>query len=138
MKIGQARQGANVKTTVVKVEDDFTEGAEQQSSILDEENGDKWFAVFVRYCVTKEDPSAEGVSILPQNITVGTASGATYSTPSSYDNNFPSPRLPDTTLRSGCKEDWVNFALKDEVTIDRVFATDFLNSDEPFAEWRVS
>ncbi len=136
LKLGQTRHGGNADTTVVEVVEDLPVGDEIFKDFLDEENGDRWFTVFVRYCVTKEDNSAEPLSIAPQNISIGTPSGAVYETPASYHDNFPSPRLPDTSIRTGCREGWVNFAIKDDDEIDRVYATDFLNSNEPYAEWR--
>lgn len=134
LDLGQTRHGEEIETTVIKVNDNWTKGARNQEVILDEENADRWFAVFARRCTVGD--LSQPIEILPQDFSVGTSSGAIIETPSSYDENFPSPRFPDTKIRTGCREGWINFALEEGVEVDRVYATDFLNSDEPFAEWR--
>jgi hypothetical protein len=134
LRLGQTRHGEEIETTIVKVKDNWTKGARNQRVILDEENADRWFAVFARRCTVGD--LSEPIEVLPQDFSLGTSSGAIIETPSSYDENFPSPRFPDTKIRTGCREGWINFALEKNMEVDRVYATDFLNSDEPFAEWR--
>lgn len=134
LEVGETRKGKKVETTIVKVQDNLSPKGLEIPDFLNSEGGDRWFGIYVKTCVVGTLKADEAFTTWPNDYKIGTSEGITFNTPDSYED-WPSPRYPtDEAITTGCREGWVNFALKDKDKPDRAIANDG-DSGLAYAEW---